>query len=319
MVDKFRPVDVSSLGVPDGLIRLLVIGFILLIVVLVLIPSVLVIVPAGYVGVDYNAWGGVNMDKIRSPGWSFKFPIVQSVYLVKTARDTINLHQGGDDIPISSPTKEGLTIVSDVSVLYRVQSNSAPKIVQELTINYRDGTLIPQIRSVMREVTGVMSVTEIYGPGREKIQKDAFEKLKPILEQDGFILEDVLIRELKMPSEITRAIEDKQAMEQLALKKQYELELTQKEAERKKIEGEGMAQQTIAIANGDAQARVIVAKAEAEALKMIADTMKENPKAYDYKQLQVLEQLYQNQNVNFVALPSNQMIYQLPESISAPA
>jgi regulator of protease activity HflC (stomatin/prohibitin superfamily) len=103
MVDKFRPVDVSSLGVPDGLIRLLVIGFILLIVVLVLIPSVLVIVPAGYVGVDYNAWGGVNMDKIRSPGWSFKFPIVQSVYLVKTARDTINLHQGGDDIPISSP------------------------------------------------------------------------------------------------------------------------------------------------------------------------------------------------------------------------
>jgi regulator of protease activity HflC (stomatin/prohibitin superfamily) len=194
-----------------------------------------------------------------------------------------------------------------------------PYLRQELTINYRDGTLIPQIRSVMREVTGVMSVTEIYGPGREKIQKDAFEKLKPILEQDGFILEDVLIRELKMPSEITRAIEDKQAMEQLALKKQYELELTQKEAERKKIEGEGMAQQTIAIANGDAQARVIVAKAEAEALKMIADTMKENPKAYDYKQLQVLEQLYQNQNVNFVALPSNQMIYQLPESISAPA
>jgi hypothetical protein len=54
--------------------------------------------------------------------------------------------------------------------------------------------------------------------------------------------------------------------------------------------------------------------AEADALKTVADAMKENPKAYDFKQLQVLEELYTNPNTKFVALPSNQMIYQMPQN-----
>ena len=291
-----------------------VVGFIALILFFVIIGDVIVIIPAGYVGVDYSAWGGINMDKVRNPGWSFKLPLVQQIYPVKTARDTINLHPNGDDIAVSAPTKEGLMVTTDISVLYKIRPDYAPKIIQELTDDYRKGTIIPEIRSVIREITGNMSVTDIYGPGRERIQQESFKKLQPLLEKDGFILEDVLVREVKMPSQIASAIEDKQAMEQKSLKKQYELELTQKEAERLKIEGEGIAKQQVAIAEGDAQSAVVRAKGEAEALKMVATAFKENPKAYDYKQLQVLEELYKNPNTRFVALPSNQMIYQLPQN-----
>ncbi|MFH1054495.1 MAG: SPFH domain-containing protein [Candidatus Altiarchaeota archaeon] len=306
-------------------LRWLIFGFFGFIIFMSVVSDILVVIPAGYVGVEYSAWGGINIGKIREPGWSFKVPIAQRIYLVKTSRDTVDLYPGGDDIAVTAPTKEGLIVTTDVTVLYRTKPEMTPKIIQELTEDYRTGTIIPKIRSVAREVSGGMSVTEIYGPGREKLQQEIYKKLMPLFESDGFVLEDVLVREVKMPAQIARAIEDKQAMEQLSFKKQYELDLAQKEAERLKLQGQGIANQQVAIAEGEAQAKIakargeaeaklIVAKAEAEALKTVADAMKENQKVYDFKQLQVLEELYNNPNTKFVALPSNQMIYQLPQS-----
>jgi regulator of protease activity HflC (stomatin/prohibitin superfamily) len=280
-------------------------GIVVFFIAIWILSDIIVVVPPGYVGVDYTAWSGVRMDKTRPPGWSLKWPIVQTVYMVKTARDTINLYPNGDDIAVSAPTKEGLIVTSDVSVLYRTKAENAPKIIQELTENYRYGTLIPEVRSVTREVTGGMSVTEIYGPGREKIQREVYEKLIPLFEKDGFVLEQVLMREITMPAQIAQAIEDKQSMEQAALKKQYEVELAQKEAERKKIEGEGIANNKIAIAKGDA-----------ESLKLVAQAIKENPEVLKFKNLEVLQDLYKNPNTKFVALPSNQMIMALPEDFT---
>ncbi len=304
-----------------------VVGFFVAVLLLNSVFDVLVVVQPGYVGVDYTAWGGITMDKVREPGWSLKLPIIQKVYMVKTARDTVNLYPGGDDVAITAPTKEGLLVTTDVSVLYRIKPGVAPKLVQELTPDYRRGTIMPRIRSAVREVSGGMSVTELYGPGRERMQQEIFNKLLVELEKDGFILEEVLVREIDMPPDITRAIEDKQSMEQSAMKKQYEVDLTQKEAERLKLQGEGQANMQVAIADGEAKAQIarakgqaeaklIVAKAEAEALKTVADAMSANPRAYDFKQLQIMEQLYTNPNTKFVALPSDQMIYQLPASMT---
>jgi regulator of protease activity HflC (stomatin/prohibitin superfamily) len=148
-----------------------------------------------------------------------------------------------------------------------------------------------------------------------------------MFEQDGFVIEEVLIRNIVMPPQITQAIEDKQAMEQASLKKGYELELTRKEAERKRLEGEGLANQQLAIAEGQAKSQIalakgqaesklIVANAESQALEMVAETIRKNPAAYEFKKLQVTEELYMNPNTRFVALPSEQMIYQLPQSLT---
>jgi regulator of protease activity HflC (stomatin/prohibitin superfamily) len=137
-----------------------------------------------------------------------------------------------------------------------------------------------------------------------------------------------LVREVKMPQQIVRAIEDKQAMEQAALKKEYELTLATKEAERLKLQGEGIANQKIAVADGEAQAQIarakgeaeskkIIAEGEAQALKAVAEVINSNPAAYDFKKLQVTQELYKNPNTKFIALPSDDMIFQLPDNLEA--
>ncbi|MDO8660539.1 MAG: SPFH domain-containing protein, partial [Candidatus Woesearchaeota archaeon] len=152
---------------------------IIILILLFSIPSILVVIPPGTVGVDYSAWAGVHQNSVRLPGWSFKLPFVQSVIHIKTARDTVNMFGSEEqcardntctDVALQVPSKEGLLITLDVSVLYQVKPEAAPKIVQELTPQYLYGTLIPQIRSVAREVTGAMSITELYGQGREQLQ-----------------------------------------------------------------------------------------------------------------------------------------------------
>lgn len=278
----------------------------IMLIVFILAGSISII-PPGHVGVIYNAWSGIDFDRVFYPGWNLKIPILQNVYVVKTARDTINMYDTDfancqrdpecDDIAVQVPSKEGLLITIDVSVLYKTIGKKAPEIIDTLTPEYRDKTIMPYIRSVAREVTGGMSITELYGTGREKLQDGVFEKLKLIMEKDGFILESVLVRDVDYPQQIRIAIEEKQTMEQSSLKKQYEIELTEKEALRKKIEGEGIANQKIAIAKGDA-----------EALRLVAQAIKDNPEVLKFKNLEVMQKLYENQNVKFVALPSNQMI-----------
>ena len=258
----------------------------------------IVIIPAGHVGVIFNAAGGIDFNHVMTPGWNFRFPILQTVHKVYVERHTVNLiDQGGDDIAISAPTKEGLVVKMDVTVLFKTKPELAPKIVQQLSEFYVDGTIVPEVRSAAREITGDMSVTELYGPGRESLEDKIFKKLDPAFGRDGFILEAVLVRNIQLPPTIITAIEQKQATEQAVLQKQFEVNLAKKEAERKKIEAEGIAQSKIEIAKG-----------ESEALRLVADSIKSNPNVLKSKQLDVLQNLYTNPNVKWV-LPSNQLIY----------
>ncbi len=291
---------------PKKIGRIVGIFFLILVLMFVFVAGVLVIIPAGYVGVDYSAWGGVKLDSVRTPGWSFKLPLVQQVYQIKTARDTISMYgtfaecqkdPQCKDTALQVPSKEGLLITLDVSVLYSVRPETAPRIVQDYTTNYVDGTITPEIRSAAREVTGTMSITDLYGAGRELLQTEIAKKLNDLFNKDGFILEQVLVRNVEYPEQIRKAIEEKQAAEQVSFKKQFEIDISQKEATRKQIEGEGIANNKIAVAKG-----------EAESLRQVSQAIRENPEVLKFKQLEVLSKLYENPNTKFIALPSGQMI-----------
>ncbi len=276
-------------------------------VVFVLIIWSIVSVPPGHVGVYYNAFGGIDMYNARAPGWHFQVPIFQSVYKIKTSRDTINMYGSDpylceddyecDDISIQVPSKEGLLVTLDISVFYKLKPQEAPTVVQELTTDYRMKTIVPRVRSAAREVTGNFLITELYGVGREKLQSAIFERLEDVLSTDGFILEEVLIRDIDLPEQIRQAIEDKQTAEQRSFQKQFEIDLAEKEAERRQIEGEGYAAHKIAVATGDA-----------EALRQVANVLASNPRVLDFKKLEVLEKLYQNPNTKFIALPSDNLV-----------
>jgi regulator of protease activity HflC (stomatin/prohibitin superfamily) len=237
---------------------------------------------------------------------------VQKIYQVQTARDTINFYTGAamgeaapsDDVALSVPSSDGLIVTVDVSVMYRTKPEKAPHIIQNLGEWYRSYTVMPQIRSAVREITGTMKAEELYGPGREKLQKEAFALLESKLERDGFVVEDVLIRGIDLPSDFLRSIEAKKIMEQDAIRKQTELKLAEFEAQRKKTEAEGLANYKIEVARGDA-----------EALRLVAKVLEENPKVLDFKKLEITEKLYENPNTKFVALPSNEMILSLPADV----
>jgi len=286
---------------------------VLALLIVILLFWAVVKVPPGYVGVYYSAISGVDMDHVRLPGWHFQVPIFQKVYKVKTARDTISMYgfnmdncyrdRNCDDVALQVPSKEGLIVTLDISALYKVQPRRAPHIVQELTTEYREKTLLPRIRSAARTVTGTFMITELYGEGRERLQDDIFEKLTESFNEDGFILEEVLVRDVDLPEQIRMAIEDKQTAEQRSFQKQFEIDLAEKEAERKKIEGEGVAAHKVAIAQGDA-----------EALRLVAGAIGANPQILKFKNLEVLEQLYNNPNTKFIALPSDNLI--LPTDLS---
>lgn len=251
------------------------ISIVAVIVAIALILDSIEIINAGEVGVVYDAGRGILPDTMGI-GWHIKTPVLQTIYHIKTARDTINLYgtyeeckreaDDCDDIAVQVPSKEGLEIIVDVSVFYKVKPEKAIDVVKGLTTEYVWGTVIPSVRSATRDVAGGMAVTELYGAGREKLEDGIYDNLFEKFDKDGFILEEVLIRDVAIPEQIKNAVEAKQKTEQEMLQKETEVKKEKLEAERK-----------IAQAVGEADAKLKVATAEAESIRIQGQALRENP------------------------------------------
>lgn len=290
----------------------LLLTFVGIVIIVVVIFNMIVVIDAGEVGVVYDARKGLLPNTLKA-GWHFKIPILQTIHHIPIARDTINMYyysweecqkdEDCDDIAVSVPSKEGLEIVLDVSVFYKVKPEKAVDIVQTLTTNYVYGTIIPTIRSTARDVAGGMAVTELYGVGREKLEVGIFDKMRPKFEQDGFILEEVLVRDVKIPDQIADAIKAKQTTEQEMLQKQFEVEKEKLEAQRK-----------IAEAQGIADAKLKVAEAEAKSIEIQGKALRENP---DVVQLRWVEK-WDGKLPNYMFGGSATPLITVPSQITIP-
>jgi regulator of protease activity HflC (stomatin/prohibitin superfamily) len=139
------------------------------------------------------------------------------------------------------PSKEGLSIVLDVTILYRLTPDKANVIYKTVGIGYRDILVIPQFRSACRGVTVNYEAKALYTSGREEIAHKIFTDLKGMLEERGIILEKVLLRSIKLPPMVSQAIEVKLRAEQESEQMKFVLTKEKQEAERKIIEAEGIA------------------------------------------------------------------------------
>lgn len=196
-----------------------------------LLATVIVTVPAGSVGVDDTF--GVVSDQTRAPGLSLKNPFTSvHVFSVKT-----------QELLESSavPSKEGLIVTLDVSILYHLQSNMANQIYKTIGDDYLNVFIAPQLRSYIREITSRYEAKALYTTGRDNITIEIFDAFEPKLAERGIILEKVLLRDLRLPITVTDAIEQKLKAEQEALQMQFILQRETFEAERKIIEAQGIA------------------------------------------------------------------------------
>jgi prohibitin 1 len=139
------------------------------------------------------------------------------------------------------PSSEGLIIGLDTSLLYRLDPARAGEVFQRIGPAYIDVVVTPNLRSVMRDVTAAHTAAALYSEGREQVAQQMLDQLRPILESRGVLVETVLLRDIRLPDTLRAAIEAKQQSEQQAQQMQFVLQRERQEAERKRIEAQGVS------------------------------------------------------------------------------
>lgn len=229
--------------IPIQLITWLAVGLLLFI----LLASAIVIIPAGHIGVVFNAISGVKMRPLHE-GLNFIIPGIESVtvYNARVLNYTMS-HSVGEGQKTASndavyaPTKEGLLVGLDVTILYRIEKEKAPELHRKLGPDYEDKIIRPETRNHIRMAVKDYGILDVYGPKREEIQNRIYTQLRKRLLPKRIICLEVLLRDVLFPEDFAKAIRDKQVAQQDAQKMVYVLEKEQKEAERKVIEAGGQA------------------------------------------------------------------------------
>jgi len=147
---------------------------------------------------------------------------------------------------VDIPTREGLNVNIDVSLLFRLNGERAPEVFRGIGINYIQVVVVPQLRSIVRDTTSSYDAKALYTAERELLSQRIQTKLFPQLDERGIRCERVLLRKIILPPKIAAAIESKLEAEQQAEQMKYVLDKEKQEAERKRIEARGIAEyQTI--------------------------------------------------------------------------
>ena len=160
-------------------------------------------------------------------------PFVSTIIKVPTR--TMNI-----EVRSPLPSKEGLTVQSDISILYRVESSYAPKIVEQLGRNYDQVVILPIFRSAVTDISSKYFAKDMHTGQRGSIEREIKELMMSQLKQRGFVVEAVLLKTIVLPAGLTKAIEDKLESEQDSQRMQFVLDKERQEAQRRIIEAEGI-------------------------------------------------------------------------------
>ncbi len=189
-------------------------------------------VESGHGGVLWTAWSGTQEDKYTE-GWYFVAPWNRMyTYNVRTQDKREDLHVLAEN---------GLSIKLETSVRYRTKPGDLYKLHTTVGPDYYEVILAPAIRSVAREVGGRFTPEQIYSTQRGEVEKMIFKMTKNSVEDRPVELEAILIRNVDLPPKLKNAINEKLEEEQRALKMEFTLQREQQEAERRRIEAEGVA------------------------------------------------------------------------------
>jgi len=153
----------------------------------------------------------------------------------------------------SVPSNEGLIMTLDTSLLFRLDANRAAEVFQTIGPRYVDVVVEPNLRSAIRTATANHSANALYTGAREKVADEIRGELARILSQRGIVVESVLLRDIQLPPLLKASIESKQQAEQESLRMNFILQKEKQEAERKRIEGQGIADFQRIVAQGISQ------------------------------------------------------------------
>ncbi len=144
------------------------------------------------------------------------------------------------EVRLPLPSKEGLTVQSEVSILYRVDGSQAPKIVEQIGRDYETVVLLPVFRSAVADVSSRYFAKDMHTGQRTEIENSIRDLMMTQLKNRGFTIESVLLKSIVLPAGLTKAIEEKLEAEQDAQRMQFVLDKERQEAKRQVIAAEGV-------------------------------------------------------------------------------
>ena len=214
------------------------------VVVLGFLTSCIKQIDAGQIGVK-SMFGKVQ-DEVITSGLSLVNPLVDvSKIDIKTQNYTMSgVHNEGDvagDDAIRVLTADGLEVVIDLTVLYRVLSTEAPKIIKETGLDFKDKIVRPITRTKIRDNAVYYTAVDLYSTKRDEFQTRIFKTIEDNFKIRGLVLEQLLVRNITLPATVKTSIEDKIKAEQEAQKMEFVLQKEKQEAERKRVEAQGIA------------------------------------------------------------------------------
>ncbi len=150
----------------------------------------------------------------------------------------------------SVPSAEGLVMNLDTSLIYHLNPEKAADVYQKIGPNYVMVLIEPNLRSAIREATASHSANALYSGEREMVAKQIVAQLTSQLSQRGVVVESILLRDIQLPNTLRASIELKQQAEQEALAMSFRLQKEKQEAERKRIEAQGISDFQRIVAQG---------------------------------------------------------------------
>lgn len=226
-------------------------------------------IDAGEVGVQ-SIFGNVNPNTLSS-GLNFVNPLAEvQTFDIKTQNYTMSaVHDEGSkngDDAIRVLTADGLEVIIDLTVLYRIIPAEAPKILQEIGLDYNDKVVRPITRTKIRDNAVYYDAVALYSTKRDEFQTRIFKSIEKDLAGRGLLLEQLLIRNINLPTSVKQTIESKINAEQEAQKMQFVLQKEKQEAERKRVEAQGIAdyQKILSTGLSDKQLQYEMIKAQKE-------------------------------------------------------
>lgn len=220
--------------------------------------------------------------------------------IIKVPVTTQNL-----EIRSSLPSKEGLSIASDISILYRVKADQVPNVLQTTGLAYENILILPVFRSAAADVCARYFAKDMHSAERSVIEKAILTQMNGVLTTRGFEIENVLLKNISLPAGLAKAIEDKLESEQEALRMEFLKQRETRDAERRVIEAEGQKRIAVVRATGEQEAAIIQARGKAEAMRIEAQAVRLtnqlinrdlSPAVLRFKSIEAFRELAKSQN-----------------------
>lgn len=205
--------------------------YILSILTITLLVSSCAVIRQGEVGVK-RKFGKLNT-KTMEPGASIYNPITTTI--IKMPVRTVNV-----EIQSNLPSKEGLNVQSIISILYHIRKDQAANIVENIGTNYEKVVIRSVFRSASADVCSRFFAKDMHTIKRAEIENEIKARMQSLLADRGFEIEAVLLKTIQLPPGLYMAVEDKLEAEQEAQRMEFVLQRERLEAQRRKVEAEGI-------------------------------------------------------------------------------